>query len=741
MSYDITHSTQEYSIANTQQSYTVTETEVDPFDGMLFWLTTVSGSQLLDITGKARHFTITGKDFTGSYVPFKTAATISAPAGDATLIAADVNSFLYTDGTPNEIPLVKFFQNVDYEDKLFCKIVSRTTNADSTENVAPHLENIVLYENVLTGAALSQANDNYGVPTKETSNVQWVAKDGDDDTGDGSEGSPYLTIQAAHNAASNNDTIYVKTGTYTEGTYLSLLKPLTIKGIGDVVLRSTGAAYTARYANIGAITLNFERVTFDCQELTNRCFTDNPGLDGYEVNFTKCKFYNYSIDAVSISATSSTSNYTDCVFISSRLAEASGRATITTTGKTNNPVSTVTGCFIADNSYDGINVNVLQHHYNKQLYSGSNYFVSGFYSTGADVDYKYNTFISTNSHNQVMDKRAVYVVGATSVDIGYNYINIDSIYSFIAIDVFGEAGTITTSCDIYNNYIIDYAHWTHVLSVGTEEPDAGDNQVQNIVIENNAIFCHRYFDSSQEIITHSLYVGFQKDAIIRYNYVNGGGINIIYKGSTGTDSTGTAAIYGNVTIDAYENGIMIKAIEGVLVYNNTIWNENAIRSATNQHSLYLLPNLGGDDPENTVVKNNIIVDVSTNATTHLIFLAASLTGADVLTFDYNVMYSANGAYGWRTDMRDATFAQWQSLGYDANSVELTSVQAAALFTDEDNEDFSLASGSEAIEAGETLAATYDDGLDETTDYGDTSTIPVIVTKQQTAPWDAGAYIS
>ena len=34
----------------------------------------------------------------------------------------------------------------------------------------------------------------------------------------------------------------------------------------------------------------------------------------------------------------------------------------------------------------------------------------------------------------------------------------------------------------------------------------------------------------------------------------------------------------------------------------------------------------------------------------------------------------------------------------------------------------------------------DDGLDSTTNWGDASTVPVVVTKQQTAPWDIGAYV-
>ena len=65
----------------------------------LVWLDgELDGNEFVDKSGNARNFTITNKDFTANYFPYKSAATISAPVGDATLIAADVNNFLYGPG-------------------------------------------------------------------------------------------------------------------------------------------------------------------------------------------------------------------------------------------------------------------------------------------------------------------------------------------------------------------------------------------------------------------------------------------------------------------------------------------------------------------------------------------------------------------------------------------------------------------------------------------------------------------
>jgi hypothetical protein len=111
--------------------------------------------------------------------------------------------------------------------------------------------------------------------------------------------------------------------------------------------------------------------------------------------------------------------------------------------------------------------------------------------------------------------------------------------------------------------------------------------------------------------------------------------------------------------------------------------------------------------------------------------------------DYNIYYknNVNGSDHFaKVDGAWLTFAQWQALGFDAHSIYLTAGQYAGLFTDPSNGDFTLKIGSVAIGAGVDLGASYDDGLDASTDWGDSSTVPVIVTKQQGASWDIGAYV-
>ena len=112
-------------------------------------LTKIDGNTVTDRTSD-KIFTIADKDFTASYFPYKSAATISAPVGDAALIAADINNFWYdSGGDPNAIPVVSFFQDIDYEHKVFSKHVAQVTDANGVETTEPHIKEIVWYSEVL----------------------------------------------------------------------------------------------------------------------------------------------------------------------------------------------------------------------------------------------------------------------------------------------------------------------------------------------------------------------------------------------------------------------------------------------------------------------------------------------------------------------------------------------------------------------------------------------------------------
>jgi len=168
----------------------------------------------IDKTGNGRNFLITNYDFDSTSAikgfPYKSSATISAPSGDATLIVADVNSFLYTAGTPNQLPVVSLFQDVDYEHKLFTRHKLQTVSNDSIEMFEPRVYDVVLYNTVKTSLDLTKCQIYYRVPA-EIAGAIWYSPSGNNTTGTGTKSNPYLTL--AKNLTTHFN-VYCKSGTY-----------------------------------------------------------------------------------------------------------------------------------------------------------------------------------------------------------------------------------------------------------------------------------------------------------------------------------------------------------------------------------------------------------------------------------------------------------------------------------------------------------------------------------------------
>ena len=94
----------------------------------------------------------------------------------------------------------------------------------------------------------------------------------------------------------------------------------------------------------------------------------------------------------------------------------------------------------------------------------------------------------------------------------------------------------------------------------------------------------------------------------------------------------------------------------------------------------------------------------------------------------------------------ATLTMNNNLSFNAGSsstsggtlVENNALTSNPLFTDSANNDYSLQALSPCIDAGATVSNTS--GID-TANFGNLTTVPVIVTKEQIAPFDIGAYVS
>lgn len=202
----------------------------------LIWLDgKMSGENLVcKKTGKL--FPVTGRDWDASLfygvLPYKSAATISAPVDDATLIAADLNSYWYTSGTPNQIPVVSLFQDVDYEHKFFCRHLAQVLDVNGVDFFEPRVSDVVIYNTVKTGVDLVKCQSYYSVPIEQLdTNAVWLSPSGVDATGNGTKALPYRSLVKVK--ATTKSYIYLKSGDYTLTTSIDFTGgALVIQGLG-----------------------------------------------------------------------------------------------------------------------------------------------------------------------------------------------------------------------------------------------------------------------------------------------------------------------------------------------------------------------------------------------------------------------------------------------------------------------------------------------------------------------------
>ena len=729
----------------------------------MFWLDgTIVGTDFVDKSGNGRDFAITGKDFDSDWtngIPYKSAATIAAPAADAPLIAADINNFLYdSGGTPNQIPVVSFFQNIDYEDKLFCRHDAQVVDGNNAETYKPRVLDITLYENVKTGSDLTKCNIYFSVPTENATAI-WVSPDGNDSTGDGSKSTPWLTLDKAFDTENSGEVIYAKSNDYvgdlTEG-YIIDSKINSYKGLGLITTDNatiSGALFSVNptaLSNIQITTLNSTRgiylnvlPTVIAEKVRLIATNSTIGFTKVFKELLNCIATGTFASAV-IKEESAIDFTVNTCFIDATapylcwLASGQGRLLLkNSTIKGTYSISPfkslgtekhqfignyfdLTACKeIVLSTLGGCTI------FNDNTVIGNIITEKAFVTLEASYailnEIKRNSFVNSGwsgNHIQFNDVNG---------EISNNIFNVEDAAYGVGneIQILANVGTAKDNCHVLNNKILSKRTAQHHIEVGNESTSAGDQSITSALIARNYIKSS-YAYSATSASTHSFFLGYQDGSII-HNYGWGCPLSFVLKGS------GTYVMNSqyNVGVDC-ARGLLSYGCSEAYIVNNTIIS----KTVGILYGIWLAEQFGGDVPINCVVKNNIIINLVTDTS----FVAVDCESATNV-FDYNIYYSPNAPLVFKLAGVDKTFTEWQALGYDTNSIVLTDVQYAALFTDVDNNDFSLPVGSVAIGAGETLAATYDDGLDATTDWGNDTTVPSVVTKQQTGFWDIGAYVS
>jgi hypothetical protein len=767
-------------------------------------ITVGSDKYFKDKSINARDFLITRYDFDSTWTkgfPYKSAATISAPAEDATLIAADINNFLYdSGGTPNQISVVSLFQDIDYEHKIFCKHEAQELDGNGVETYEPRVIEIYMAQAVESGTVLTKAQPYFGVPA-ESAVALWINSNDAGSTEYGSKEEPFKTI--THFILDGNTKEgYVKTGVYSaEVAYnnrqntlhsigrnyitASTAQSINFTGNGsDTIikrlvtnsLRTYGVLLGFTYVDIELDNLLLNAATYSIGQaaVVGTSFTVNnsiipiKSLLRCDSVFNSCLF-NIAIDSQVCQMYAKKATFVNCKF-----------SEITSTGmfqvKSAGAEFNLFGCtFYGNLEVDEVNV-----YAPKFVVQRCNIIIK----TKSIIGYVNNTgvrIITINSNNITSEDAGVIglinsigkgsfemngnsIVGllrdfslimsgkedASTVEFSNNTtesISLDiTCYDNIKIlenNIFNSSKStkiyltstvlVTSTLDIINNNTFISKDTDNVmLQLGTEGTVASYGKMDGSVVSKNKLLAPRYFGNDPGG-QHCIFI-FAQIVESKYNLIDGSFLGYVMKSVGQTDES---IIHHNIIVDT-NNPFLSKGVVGVCYYNNTVIFKESTATTIGIRLMAdeLYP---GSESINTKFKNNIIADFrDDNYGNFIIVTTDDLVGAEI---DYNIYYRKNADTQFAfVDGVGITFAEWQALGYDAHSILLTDAQSLALFTDYANGDYSLKAGSVAIGAGIALDAAYDDGLDASTEWGSDTELPVVVTKQQGAAWDIGAYV-
>ncbi len=722
----------------------------------LFWLDgsieeDAGSFYFTDRTGNGRRFLITSKDFdTTTGFPYKTVSTISAPAGDATLIAADINNFLYTGGVPNAISVTHLFQDIDYEHKLFCRHRDRVTNIITGEEIyEPRVLDIVLYNNVKSGAELTSCQNYYGVPVEATSNVHWISKTGNNSNA-GTKVSPWLTInKATWLSGTAGYTVYVKSGEYLEdhtgaGGALAFGRNINVVNIGYVTIRSVNTSYNVVSGSPG-YTYSIEGGVIGNLASTaqNVYIFSSPS----NVTLNRIKFLGSTSSVVNAFCTSITIN--KCSSTSSVNFTTAGDGTYSTNVD-------IQGCHVPTSAtmivHSGVSSATLTAKYNYLSTANirtpnaatiadirfNNFLTFTLSSNGTsinnastDIDIKYNTV--RNGSIQTTDGR-IY----NNLDISNN--NITGSSNDAKITVWGNTPIVVVSNNIINATVdgrlgsIQFFPTTSGLmtvtitrnsirsqhpslpsiSIGDEVTPATFNCVTADVSYNRAV-------SSKAQTCHGYIVFNHQKVSFKYNYAEGFAFSFLNKVNN-SDLTNYPICY-NVSKNC-GNGLATKGGYNQRIFNNVVinpvnygWKDEAYDT-------------GGTFPTSgTIFKNNIIIETGSASSYKAVQLYNSSACGES---DNNVIYSLNNSNKYSVDNGSSTItlAQWQALGFDDTSTVFTNPSL----------DSDGVPSSTILIGDNTLPE--NSGLDLTTDFGDGTNLPSVVLVDQPASgnWQVGAYI-
>jgi len=226
---------------------------------------------------------------------------------------------------------------------------------------------------------------------------------------------------------------------------------------------------------------------------------------------------------------------------------------------------------------------------------------------------------------------------------------------------------------IYRNNRIDTTStYGYMLQAGDESAGPTNNMLDGEIISGNYFYWH---GTNLYGSVHGIFTGYQKDAIIKYNYLDNVPMGAPRKGWGMANTPGAG---GGLAYNIFKNNglvsIPVKGMKNVNIYNNVFYSDQhmyvGVNDGTWRGFIDIYRNTDQDPPSDysigTKIKNNIFY------TKHQIYNIDIYESGDLTGFesDYNIFYCEDGPPIFSYYGATKTFAEWQALGYDTHSIVL-----------------------------------------------------------------------
>ena len=661
--------------------------------------------------------------------PTDTTGKIVLAAGD-TLYLIDVSKSDSGLNYINRRSLVKMIYDFDQDasdDTIPARILFQNYDFDS------------LFYSRINGNKISEIE----VYSSATDRVSYFDVPYDPSTGvivDYTGGGDYTTINAAVLATSGN--IFIKSGTYDENSgssYLNLPNTEYLIGVGNVTVTSPSTTTGIAIRGNGTVIKNIE---FDAEGNTANMVVfvstgTNSTLENcYVHSFTNSAvFHTYYNDRFigcvfdadgSLYTIYSIENYSmyfdNCYFT----GDVGSNHIQNLTGNDTSKTTVINTKFeIAADDYVYIGSSYLDFNYNHIHADSTNSRMFAFTANNLvpDINFIGDTLIwdaygesaalfdqTTDTFNFLIDGGEYYGLSGG----GTNFVFITDVdtlstsrftiqnakFDFYRGGITAFRNTIYPGYQtVQNNEMIsryaanDNSYFNSFISSDTLSP---------VIFTGNLLSGPKNYGSSFGMHTGAMFNDCEKSTI-KNNRTSGFGLSSIIDKGDGLDKS-NSIIQGNVMDD-----LIVKGIKKTKIYNNTFF-------GSDMYAVWIYKNLDvgitDGSADSNEFKNNIVYSDT----------CFYVNQVDTIFSDYNVIYGNIIAYN---GVSTYNWAQWQALGYDANSY---------------NTDPNLnASGvpqtpSDAIGNGLNLGANYNVGLSPT------ATFPDPLTTLQKALWSIGAYV-